>query len=107
MIPRHLSLDPHSPVPLVAQLRTQVAWLIARGEVSEGDRLPPIRDLAKALGVNLNTVRAAYKRLEADGLVTTQRGRGTTVLSYQRARHLAARSPPLPPSPPRPNPVRS
>ncbi|MFN2319006.1 MAG: LacI family DNA-binding transcriptional regulator [Dermatophilaceae bacterium] len=75
----------------MAQLRSQVAWLIARGEVSEGERLPPIRDLATALGVNLNTVRAAYKRLEADGLVTTQRGRGTTVLSYQRARHLAGK----------------
>lgn len=89
MITQYLSVDPQSPVPLVAQLRSQVAWLIARGEVGEGDRLPPIRGLAKALGINLNTVRAAYKRLEADGLVTTQRGRGTTVLGYQRARHLA------------------
>lgn len=73
MSTRYLNLDPHSPVPLVAQLTSQVTWLIARGEVREGDRLPPIRDLAKALGVNLNTVRAAYKRLEAAGLVTTIR----------------------------------
>ena len=89
MITQHLSVDSKSPIPLVVQLSSQVAWLIARGEVSEGERLPPIRDLAEVLGINFNTVRAAYKQLEADGLVLTQRGRGTSVLSYQRERHLA------------------
>lgn len=89
MIEQHLSVDPHSPIPLVAQLRAQVEWLIARRTVSEGDQLPPIRSLATVLGINFNTVRAAYKQLEADGLVTAQRGRGTTVLGYERNRHLA------------------
>ena len=88
MITQHLSVDSQSPIPLVAQLTSQVAWLIARGEVREGERLPPIRSLAEVLGINFNTVRAAYKKLEADGLVVTQRGRGTLVLGYQRERHL-------------------
>ena len=92
MITRHLRVDSQSPIPLVAQLSSQVAWLIARGEVSEGEQLPPIRDLAKVLGINFNTVRAAYKQLEADGLVVTQRGRGTSVLSYQRERNLASKA---------------
>ena len=92
MITQHLSVDSQSPIPLVVQLSSQVAWLIARGEVSEGERLPPIRGLAEVLGINFNTVRAAYKQLEADGLVITQRGRGTSVLSYQRERHLASKA---------------
>lgn len=91
MIIQHLSVDPQSPIPLVAQLSSQVSWLIARGVVREGERLPPIRGLAEVLGINFNTVRAAYKQLEADGLVATQRGRGTTVLNYERPRHLASR----------------
>lgn len=92
MITQHLSVDSQSPIPLVTQLSSQVAWLIARGEVSEGELLPPIRGLAKVLGINFNTVRAAYKQLEADGLVAIQRGRGTTVLSYQRERDLASKA---------------
>ena len=92
MITDHLRVDPQSPIPLVAQLSSQLEWLIARGEVIEGERLPPIRGLAQMLGINFNTVRAAYKQLEADGLVLTQRGRGTTVLGYQRERHLASRA---------------
>ncbi len=91
MITQHLSVDSHSPIPLVAQLHSQVAWLIARGELTEGEHLPPIRGLAEMLGINFNTVRAAYKQLEADGLVATRRGRGTTVLGYERGRHVASK----------------
>ncbi len=89
MISRHLRVDPTSQLPIVAQLANQVTWLIARRELSEGEMLPPIRALADELGINFNTVRAAYKQLEANGLVTTQRGRGTTVLGYERRHHAA------------------
>lgn len=85
-ITEHLRVDRDSASPLSAQLATQVAWLIARGELQEGDRLPPIRLLADSLDINFNTVRAAYKRLEADGLVVARRGLGTTVRGYHRER---------------------
>ena len=68
MITDHLRVDPQSPIPLVAQLTSQLEWLIARGEVIEGERLPPIRGLAQMLGINFNTVRAAYKQ-QAEALI--------------------------------------
>lgn len=55
--------------------------LIAAGALAPGDRLPSARELARAVGVNVNTVFAVYARLETDGLVETQHGRGSFVLA--------------------------
>lgn len=44
-----------------------------------------MRDLARQLGVNVNTVRAAYARLDSDGLVQTRHGVGTVVLPVRAA----------------------
>ena len=63
-----------------AEIRARTALLIADGELSSGKRLPPVRTLARQLDVNVNTVRTAYARLEADGLVRTRHGVGTVVL---------------------------
>jgi DNA-binding transcriptional regulator YhcF (GntR family) len=65
--------------PPYEQVRTQLAGLIARGSLSEGDRLPTVRALAADLGLAVNTVARAYKELEAEGLVTTRRRAGTVV----------------------------
>ena len=74
-------LDPRSGVGIAAQIRTRIAFLIADGELTPGDRLPPVRDLARHLGVNVNTIRSAYAKLDADGLVRTRHGVGTVVLA--------------------------
>jgi DNA-binding transcriptional regulator YhcF (GntR family) len=66
-----------SPVPLVQQITAAVRSVIAAGELTPGDPLPTVRQLAADLGVNLNTVARAYRDLERSGLVTTTRGRGT------------------------------
>ena len=47
--------------------------------LAPGDALPTVRQLAADLGINLNTVARAYRQLEAAGLVSTRRGRGTVV----------------------------
>lgn len=74
-------LDRRSSVGVAAQIRTRVAFLIADGELSPGERLPSVRELARRLDVNVNTVRSAYAKLEADGLVRTRHGVGTQVLA--------------------------
>jgi len=81
----HLQLDPDSGNPLISQLVEQLTWLIASGELQEGDKLPPMRQLALDLGVHMHTVRQAYQRLEADGLVSIRTRRGTVVLPYDPA----------------------
>jgi DNA-binding LacI/PurR family transcriptional regulator len=59
---------------------------VADGELAPGERLPSLRGLAAQLGVNINTVRAAYAELERDGLVRTRHGAGTVVLAAPPAR---------------------
>lgn len=83
-------VDPASEASAAVQIRQQYALLIADGRLVAGDRLPAVRDAASRVGVSINTVRAAYARLEADGLVATRHGVGTVVLPVRLA-GLAAR----------------
>lgn len=75
-----LRLSPDLGIGVTTQIRNGIALLIADGRLAPGERLPAVRDLATDLGINVNTVRAAYARLAADGLVETRHGVGTTVL---------------------------
>ncbi len=79
---QRITVDPRLDLPLAQQLREQITWLIASGVLQAGDWLPPVRALARHLGINMHTVRSAYLRLEADGLVQTRQGQGTRVLPY-------------------------
>jgi DNA-binding LacI/PurR family transcriptional regulator len=92
---RLIRIDPDAALPLSAQLNQQITWLIASGELQEGDKLPPIRELAKHLGINMHTVRVAYHQLAIDGLVESRRGLGTEVLAYDPWR-VTKRAPDLP-----------
>lgn len=74
-----LQLDRNSGVPLGTQLAWRLRSAIERGELAPGDKLPSLRDAASDAGVNVNTVRAAYAKLESLGVVTTDQGRGTFV----------------------------
>jgi GntR family transcriptional regulator len=74
-----LQLDRDSGVPVGTQLAWRLRSAIERGELAPGDKLPSLRDAASAAGVNVNTVRAAYAKLESAGVVTTEQGRGTFV----------------------------
>ena len=57
--------------------------MIARGELSPGDRLPSVRELSTKLTVNPNTIQKSYSALEAQGWIYTVSGRGCFV-SEQR-----------------------
>jgi len=72
-------LDAVSGVPFYRQIIDRVRAAIATGELTPGDRLPTVRQLAVDLSVNPNTVSRAYTELELTGLVETQMGSGTFV----------------------------
>ena len=74
-----LSVDRHADVPLGSQLAWQIQALIVDGRLQPGERLPSVRTLAKEAGVNVNTIRAVYERLEGEGFVVTEHGRGSFV----------------------------
>ena len=67
---------------------------IAGGRLAAGTKLPPVRDLAAALGVSPATAAAAYRTLRQRGFVVAERGRGTTVAPLPPVRvHRAAALP--------------
>lgn len=57
----------------------QVRWMIASNQLGPGDELPSVRDLAVRHAVNAMTISKAYSLLEAEGLLTRQRGKPMTV----------------------------
>ncbi|HEV7529633.1 MAG TPA: GntR family transcriptional regulator [Solirubrobacteraceae bacterium] len=74
-----LAVDRDAEVPIGVQLAWALRTRIADGEFKPGQRLPGLRDMAEAIGVNLNTVRTVYQRLEHEGLIESQQGSGTFV----------------------------
>lgn len=74
-----ISIDQKSGVPLYRQIIESVKFAIARGELTPGDRLPTVRQLAVDLEVNPNTVIRAYREMEIAGVLDTQQGSGTFV----------------------------
>ena len=78
-------LDRAARVPLAAQIAGYYAKVIHDGHMRSGDRLPPIREMARACEVTRATVQDAYRQLAKKGLVEGTVGRGTTVLGAQLA----------------------
>ena len=66
-------------IPVGVQLGWALRARILGGHLAAGERLPGVRELAAATGVNINTVRSVYARLEVDGLIHAEHGRGTFV----------------------------
>ena len=72
-------IDSQSGVPFYRQIIEQLKFAISRGQLSPGDRLPTVRQLAVDLSINPNTVVRAYRQLEIEGVIETQQGSGTFV----------------------------
>jgi len=77
----YITIDETDRRPIYRQVADEIKALIARGSLSEGMALPPVRQVADDLGVNLNTIAAAYRELQKEGLLKVRHGAGATVLS--------------------------
>jgi DNA-binding transcriptional MocR family regulator len=75
-----LRIDPDAATPVYRQIADGVREAAVEGRLEDGERLPPTRDLARQLGVNRNTVVAAYETLAAEGWIESHTGRGTFVI---------------------------
>jgi len=79
------NLDFSSPVPIYSQVIHTIKLEILSGRLCDGDQLPPIRELAKILKLNPNTVAKAYYTLEEEGFIKGKRGSGNWV-NYKKAK---------------------
>ncbi|ASA23954.1 GntR family transcriptional regulator [Paenibacillus donghaensis] len=77
LLPQQFQINPSLPIyeQFVAAIRVRVV----SGIIPPGVRLPSVRELASARGVNPTTAARTYQELERMGLIVTYRGQGTFV----------------------------
>jgi len=84
-----IRISSSSGIPITRQIADQIRSHSASGALTAGDRLPSVRQLARDLAVNPNTILHVYERLTAEGLLERRQGDGTYVaenLSPARAK---------------------
>ncbi|MCK4766299.1 MAG: GntR family transcriptional regulator [Candidatus Aminicenantes bacterium] len=74
--PFDFKIDAKSPLPVYEQVKQEIKLMIISGYLEEGDRLMPIRELAKMLLVNTNTIVKVYYQLDIEGYIASQPGTG-------------------------------
>ena len=74
-----LFLNKGSGIPLYKQVKNSITEKIRSGELHSGFKMPTERELSEQLRISRNTVSAAYKELEKDGLLSSHQGKGTFV----------------------------
>ena len=79
-----LYIDAHNGLAVYEQIIRQVKFAVADGVLSAGDLAPSVRELAKDLAINPNTVARAYRQLQDDDVLTPIRGTGLAVASGAR-----------------------
>lgn len=74
-----ISLDFRADEPIYLQIVRQIETLVTEGILKPGNQLPTVRALAIDLRINFSTVARAYRILDDQRLISTQRGRGTYI----------------------------
>lgn len=85
-----IRVEKGSAVPISSQIAEQIASFCAAGRLAPGDRLPSVRELARELAVNQNTILRVYERLVREGLLEMRQGQGTFVTELSAGRSRAS-----------------
>src|SRR4029077_11109008 len=86
----NIAIDRDAEVPIGVQLAWALRARIQAGRLRAGQRLPGLREVAEATGVNVNTVRSVYQRLAREVRIDSQQGSGTFVAPARRKSSDAA-----------------
>lgn len=79
-------------VPVYEQVARQIVSAIASGGLDIGQMVPSVREMAKELAINPNTVSRAYRQLQDSGVLETVRGSGVAVSKGAKAQCKKMRS---------------
>lgn len=86
------AINPTDAAPIWQQIEEGVRRLITVGALEPGAPVPSVRDLARDLRVNPNTVSRAYQRLTENGVLVVRRGEGTYVADHPAQAKRAERN---------------
>lgn len=86
-----ISIENTSGLAIYDQIVRQIKFSIAAEAIREGELIPSVRELARDIAVNPNTVARAYRELQADGLLEAVRGKGLQVTAKALAECKRAR----------------
>jgi GntR family transcriptional regulator len=86
------SIDARNGLAVYDQIVRQVKFAVADGAVVAGELIPSVRELARELAINPNTVARAYRQLQDDGVLESVRGTGLAVASAARRQCQAERT---------------
>ncbi|MEX2141174.1 MAG: GntR family transcriptional regulator [Pirellulales bacterium] len=84
-----LHVDVGNGLAVYDQIVRQMKFAVADGALRSGELVPSVRELARDLAINPNTVARAYRQLQEDGVLETVRGMGLSVAAAAR-RHCQA-----------------
>lgn len=70
--------------PIYEQLERRITELILSGEMAADEKLPAVREIAKQLSINPNTVQKTYAKLEAQGLIYSIPAKGSYVAAREK-----------------------
>lgn len=76
-----LHIDPHNGLAIYDQIVRQVKFAVAGGLLKPGQIIPSVREMARELAINPNTIARAYRQLQDDGVLEAVRGTGLEVSS--------------------------
>ena len=74
-----LNINPSNGIAIYDQVVRQVKFAVAQGAVKPGNLVPSVREMARELAINPNTVARAYQQLQVDGVLEQVRGMGLEV----------------------------
>ena len=72
-------IDPSNGLPIYEQVVRQVKFAVAAGVLKPAEMVPSVREVARELALNPNTVARAYRELQAEGVLQPVRGTGLQV----------------------------
>lgn len=85
-------VDTRNGLAVYDQIVRQMKFAVADGAVRSGELVPSVRELARDLAINPNTVARAYRQLQDDGVLESVRGTGLAVAAAARRQCQAERT---------------
>jgi len=91
VVPMFFQIDPSNGLAIYEQIVRQIKFAVASETLKPGELVPSVRELARELAINPNTVARAYRELQSEGVVDALRGTGLAVTSTAQRRCMEER----------------